>query len=74
MEARRAGIQGTVRLDVVIGKDGRVLEVKLLGGPPALVKPATKSVWKWRYNPTLLNGVPLEVVTEVDIHFTLSAR
>jgi protein TonB len=74
IEARRAGIQGTVSLEVVISKEGKVMQVKLLDGPPSLVKPATQAVWKWRYQPTLLNGVPLEVVTEVDVHFKLSAR
>ena len=71
-EAKRAGIQGTVRLDVVIGKDGRVQDIKLLSGHPALAKATIKAVSKWRYLPTTLNGTPLEVVTEVDVTFALA--
>jgi TonB family protein len=70
-EAKRAGIQGTVRLEVVIGNDGTVQDVKLLSGHPALAKAAMEAVSKWRYQPTVLNGIPVEVVTEVDVNFVL---
>ncbi len=68
-EARKAGIQGTVRMEVVIARDGTVQNVKLLSGPPALAPAAMKTVGKWRYRPSLLSGEPVEVVTEVDVNF-----
>ena len=68
-EAKRAGIQGTVRLDVVIGKDGTVQDMNLISGPTDLAKVAMKAVSKWRYQPTLLNGTPVEVETEIDVNF-----
>jgi TonB family protein len=68
-EAKKAGVQGTVRLEVVIGKDGKVRDVKLLSGPPALAEAATKAVAQWRYEPSRLNGEPVEVVTEVSVNF-----
>jgi len=71
-EARDAGIQGIVRFQVIIGKDGIVKEVHLVSGDPALVQAAQDSVQQWVYKPTLLNGEPVEVVTTVDINFTLS--
>jgi periplasmic protein TonB len=37
-----------------------------------LVQAAEQAVKTWRYEPTLLNGVPVEVVTEIDVDFTLS--
>jgi len=68
-EAERAGIQGTVRLEVVIGNDGTIKGLKLLSGHPVLAKAAMEAVSKWRYQPTVLNGIPVEVVTEVDVNF-----
>ena len=68
-EAKKAGIQGKVRLEVVIAKDGTVRDMKLLSGPPTLAKAAMKAVAKWRYRPSLLSGEPVEVVTEVDVNF-----
>jgi protein TonB len=31
-----------------------------------------QAVKQWRYKPTLLNGQPVEVVTQIDVNFTLS--
>jgi TonB family protein len=70
--AKQARIQGTVRLQVVISKEGKVQDVQLVSGHPLLVPSAEEAVWNWVYRPTLLNGNPVEVVTLVDINFTLS--
>jgi TonB family protein len=69
---KRAGIQGPVRLDVVIGKDGAVQDVRVISGLPELAKPAMEAVAKWRYQPTLLKGEPVEVMTEIIVNFTLT--
>jgi len=71
-EAKSAGIQGTVRLEVLIGREGNVQETKLLSGHEILAKAAMKAVLKWRYKPILINGKPVEIVTEVDVNFTLA--
>jgi len=70
-EAERKHIEGTVRLEVIIGRDGSVSELKVLSGDPLLVDAATKAVRKWRYKPTTIQGQPVEVVTEVDVNFYL---
>lgn len=70
--AKMARIQGSVRLEAVISKDGTIQDLKVLGGHPLLVKSALDAVSRWRYQPTLLNGEPVEVVTEIDVNFTLS--
>ena len=72
VETKMAGIQGTVRLEAVIGNDGAVQDLKLLSGHPDLAKAAMKAVSKWRYQPTLLNGEPVEVVTEIEVYFALA--
>jgi TonB family protein len=70
--AMQARIQGLVRFNVVIGKDGRVANMQLVSGHPLLVAAAQNAVGQWVYKPTLLNGEPVEVVTQVDVNFTLS--
>ncbi|HKW97037.1 MAG TPA: energy transducer TonB [Bryobacteraceae bacterium] len=69
--ARTARIQGVVRLSAVIGKDGRVRSLHVISGHPLLVRAALTAVARWTYKPTLLNGVPVEVETEVDVRFEL---
>ncbi|HEV2494709.1 MAG TPA: energy transducer TonB [Terriglobia bacterium] len=70
--AKMARIQGTVRLEAVISKDGTIQDLKVVSGHPLLVKAALEAVQRWRYQPTLLNGEPVEVVTEIDVNFTLA--
>jgi TonB family protein len=70
-DAKQAGIQGTVSLGVRIATDGTVKEVKLNSGDPLLVQAAIDAVKQWVYARTLLNGNPVEVLTEVTVNFTL---
>jgi protein TonB len=70
--AKMARIQGTVRLEAVISRDGTIQDLKVVSGHPLLVKSAIEAVQRWRYQPTLLNGEPVEVVTEVDVNFILA--
>jgi protein TonB len=70
--ARQARIQGTVRFTATIGKDGHILNLEVVDGHPLLVTAAQEAVQQWVYKPTLLNGNPVEVVTQIDVNFTLS--
>jgi protein TonB len=70
--AKMARIQGTVRLEAIISRDGTIQDLKVVSGHPLLVKAALEAVQRWRYQPTLLNGEPVEVVTEIDCNFTLA--
>ncbi len=69
--ARQARIQGVVRLHAVIAKDGSVVELQVLSGHPLLVQAALDAVRQWKYQPTLLNGEPVEVDTTIDVNFVL---
>lgn len=71
--AKQARIQGTVRFQAIIGKDGTIQNLQLVSGHPLLVPSATEAVKQWVYQPTLLNGEPVEVVTQIDVNFTLSS-
>jgi len=70
--AKMARIQGMVRLEAIISRDGTIQDLKVVSGHPLLVKAALEAVQRWRYQPTLLNGEPVEVVTEIDVTFTLA--
>jgi protein TonB len=67
-----AHMQGTVRLEAVIDQGGSVQSLHVLSGPPLLVPSALHAVAQWRYQPTLLDGAPVEVATEIDVNFTLN--
>lgn len=69
--ARELGIQGTVLLHAIIGKDGSVQDLYLNEGQCLLAQSAMKAVKKWRYSPTKLNGEPVEVDTTITVVFTL---
>lgn len=69
--AKRAGIEGTVLLKVVIAQDGIVKAVKVVSGEPVLADAAADAVKKWRYQPTILDGKPVNVVTTVAVEFRL---
>lgn len=70
--AKQARIQGTVRFTAVIGKDGTIQNLELVTGHPLLVPAAQTAVKQWLYKPTRINGEPVEVVTQIDVNFTLS--
>jgi TonB family protein len=71
--AQQARISGVVRLNVIIGKDGHVENITVRSGHPLLVPSALESVKTYVYQPTLLNGAPVEVVTQVDVNFSAEA-
>ena len=71
--ASQARIGGTVRLKAIIGRDGTVEDLSLVSGQPLLVQAAMEAVKQWVYKPTYLNGVPVEVLTEVVVNFRLSS-
>jgi len=70
--ARQTRISGTVKLHAIIGKDGSVQQLAMVSGHPLLVQAALDAVRQWRYQPTLLNGEPVEVDTEIDVIFSLA--
>jgi protein TonB len=70
--ARQTRISGTVRLHAIIGKDGSVQQLEVLSGHPLLVQAALDAVRQWRYQPTTLNGDPVEVDTTIDVIFSLN--
>jgi len=72
--ARLAGVQGPVILRAVISKGGEIHELRVISGHPWLSPAARDAVQHWRYRPYLLNGVAVEVETQVIVNFVLSER
>src|SRR5437763_10357126 len=69
--AQRAGLQGFVKLQVRVKKDGSVEVQKLLEGEPALADAAIAAVKQWRAKPAWVNGKPVEVVSAGTVNFQL---
>lgn len=69
--AREAGVQGTVVLQAMISKDGTIENLRVVSGPALLQQAALDTVKTWRYRPYLLNNLPVEVETTVNVVFTL---
>ena len=70
-QAKKKRIQGTVVLNVEIGTDGTVEDVKVASGPKELRQSALVAVRQWKYKPYLLNGSPVEVDTTISVVYTL---
>ena len=70
--ARTARLPGLVILQVLLGKDGTVREVKVLRpGSLGMTESAEAAVRQWRWEPALLNGQPVEALMTVTVTFVL---
>ena len=69
--ARRAGLQGIVRLQVRLKTDGTLAVEKVLEGEPALVEAASSAIRQWRANPEEFGGQKVEVISTVTFNFQL---
>lgn len=69
--ARAMHLSGEVRLRAIIATDGSVQHLEILSGSPILARAAEEAVRQWRYRPTLLSGVPVEVETYITVNFVL---
>lgn len=70
--ARQARVSGVVKIEAVIAVDGTVQQMRAISGHPLLISAAMDAVRTWRFHPTLLNGEPVEVETQLDVVFTLN--
>jgi protein TonB len=67
--AKLSRTEGVVAMNILIGKDGKVNKVDIVSGPPLLTRAAQEAVKQWKYKPTIVNGGPVEVITEVTVQF-----
>jgi TonB family protein len=70
--AKTAGIQGTVIIEVVIGPDGIVQDVRVLRSIPQLDQAAVEAARRLEFTPTTLpNGSAVPVILTLPVRFTL---
>lgn len=69
--AKRQGIQGTVLINGLIDKEGRLTDLRVLAGPKLLQQPALNAVRQWICKPYISDGQPVEVETNLTIKFNL---
>lgn len=71
--AKAAGVQGIVELEAVISMEGVPLDIRVVSSPSdELSEASLEAVRQWRYRPTLLNGNPVEIVTDVIVRYALT--
>ena len=71
-DAKARGIHGDVVLRAVISLDGTILSLTSVSSPdPQLTAAAMNAVRQWRYEPSLLNGKPVETATLITVNFQL---
>ena len=70
--ARQMRVSGRVELAGIVATDGRIRELKLLSGSPLLASAALEAVRQWVYEPTLLDGEPVELVATISVIFRLN--
>jgi len=70
-KAMKKRISGTVRVYGQITKEGEVEDLEALSGDPLLIPAALDAIRQWRYKPTLVDGVPAQVDTCIEVRFEL---
>lgn len=70
-EALQQRVEGTVKIHVTVGEDGRVKDLRVLSGPASLTSAALDAATYWRYTPALRNGEPVEMEEDVSVEFHL---
>ena len=68
-EARKQNLQGVIALDIVVARDGSVINMRALNGPEALSRAAMDALRWWKFEPYRLNGEPAVVETTVAVEF-----
>jgi protein TonB len=71
--ARDSRPEGTVVNEAVISREGRIRPetVRVLSGHPILARAASTAILEWEYQPYLLGGVPIEVITTITVRYTM---
>ena len=66
-----ARIEGPVKIQAIISREGEIRQAEVLSGNPLLTGAALDAIRQWRYRPYILNGEPVEVETEITVNFVL---
>ena len=73
-EAQGAGLQGNVKIDIVIGPDGKVQDARVVSPPQRLLDQAALDAAKqWEYEPTIIDNVRVPVTISSIVRFVLTS-
>ena len=72
--AEQMKVEGSVKLQVNIDKNGNIVGIQVLSGPPILAAAAQEAVRQWRFRPRYKNGAPIDTEARVVVNFTISTR
>lgn len=72
MVAKNFKVEGLVVVDVVVDRNGNVLEAKALSGPQLLLRGAEAAVRQWHFKPYMVDGAPVEMESQVSLSYRLS--
>ena len=67
--AGQAGVSGTVRIRILINREGFVADMTPISGDDRLVSAALAAVVKWEFKPSTLDGRPATAETVVSVDF-----
>ncbi|MEI9813242.1 MAG: energy transducer TonB [Acidobacteriota bacterium] len=68
--AKHHRIHSRIDFEAVITAQGQVVSLRTEAGPFELIDPAYEAVSQWEYKPYLINHMPVEVLTNIEINFT----
>ena len=71
VEARNRRMEGSVEVHAMIGRTGQVVNVRPVSGPALLASAAMTAIREWRYEPTFIDGDPVETQAEITMVFRL---
>jgi TonB family protein len=71
VEARYRHLEGAVEVHATIGRTGQVIAVRAVNGAPLLASAAMTAIREWRYEPTFIDGDPVETQAEITMVFRL---
>ena len=69
--ARASGAEGVVTIEAIIARDGTVAEARITSASSLFDDSAIGAVRQWQLTPTLLNGMPVEVLMTVTVNFRI---
>lgn len=68
-QARKAGVKGTVVVEITIDESGNVIKAEHKCGPALLAQASIEAARKWRFKPTITNSSPVKVVGTISFTF-----
>src|SRR5262245_2025430 len=69
-EAKKGRVSGTVKIQVLVSEEGRVIEATFIEGPELLREASLDAARRWEFKPTMLNGVLVKVSGILNFNIT----